>query len=93
MGTPIKCELGNTYGFLTVTKFAGQTKAGHALWECNCTCGNRTVVYGSNLRKGHTRSCGCFLLQRITKHGAARRSSHAPEYEAFQTVEDRTMVR
>jgi len=29
---------------------------------CQCDCGKTTVVHGSNLRNGNTRSCGC--LQR-----------------------------
>ena len=28
-------------------------------WKCKCDCGNTTVVHGSNLRTGHTKSCGC----------------------------------
>ena len=37
------------------------SNGGHALWECKCSCGNPTtfIVDGSNLRKGHTISCGC----------------------------------
>jgi len=34
-------------------------------WTCVCDCGNAHVVYGSNLRKGFTRSCGC-LRKRST---------------------------
>lgn len=34
---------------------------GHAQWECKCNCGNPNtfIVDGSNLRNGHTLSCGC----------------------------------
>lgn len=28
-------------------------------YNCLCDCGNRTIVIGSNLRKGTTKSCGC----------------------------------
>lgn len=28
-------------------------------WKCLCDCGNYTVVDTRNLKKGHTRSCGC----------------------------------
>lgn len=32
-----------------------------ALWECECDCDahNHLIVLGSNLRTGHTTSCGC----------------------------------
>ena len=32
-----------------------------ALWLCECSCENKTlvVVIGNNLTKGTTRSCGC----------------------------------
>lgn len=28
-------------------------------WECRCDCGNISIVSGSQLRKGITKSCGC----------------------------------
>ncbi len=28
-------------------------------WKCKCDCGNETVVVGSALTSGHTKSCGC----------------------------------
>lgn len=28
-------------------------------WLCKCDCGNDVVVFGSNLGRGHTMSCGC----------------------------------
>lgn len=29
-------------------------------WVCDCDCGaTGIIVIGANLRKGHTRSCGC----------------------------------
>lgn len=29
------------------------------MWKCVCSCGNETIVAGSDLRSGHTKSCGC----------------------------------
>lgn len=89
MSTPIKQETNNKYGRLTVIAFAGQAAGGYALWECKCICGKHTTVYGSNLRRGHTTSCGCHLLERITKHGAARRTQHFPEYNIYQAAKER----
>lgn len=48
-----------TFGLLKVIERAGSDNRGEALWECECECGQRRVVLGSNLRSSHTFSCGC----------------------------------
>lgn len=53
MSKRIKIE-GKVYGFLTVLEYVGDAK-----YACKCVCGNECVVDGSNIRKGHTKSCGC----------------------------------
>lgn len=44
-----------------------------ARWNCQCACGNITVVTSSQLRCGKTQSCGCLQKERTaranTKHG------------------------
>jgi len=58
-------EVGNHYGRLTVIKRA-ESKSGAARWLCKCDCGNETLIFGSNLRKGHTKSCGCLQKERVS---------------------------
>ena len=31
-------------------------------WKCKCDCGKFTVVESSKLKDGHTKSCGCLLI-------------------------------
>lgn len=62
-----KEETGNKYGFLTVIKNVGKNKQGEYLWECQCDCGNKTIVSGSSLRSDHTVSCGCFQKDKISQ--------------------------
>ncbi|MDQ0414571.1 hypothetical protein [Mesobacillus stamsii] len=51
---------GKRFGKLTVIKRSQEKQnAGHSFWECVCDCGNTTVVDGSNLVSGNTKSCGC----------------------------------
>ena len=54
-------ETGNRYGRLTVLKLSNKKSGRHAYWECQCDCGNITIVRSSDLRQGKTRSCGCFM--------------------------------
>ena len=49
---------GQRFGKLTALKPLG--KSGRAYkWLCRCDCGNECAVAVSNLRNGHTGSCGC----------------------------------
>lgn len=62
-----------TFGRLKVIEFAGIAKNRKALWKCECSCENHTIiiVQGSNLRNGNTQSCGCLHKEKFTgyKHG------------------------
>lgn len=53
---------GNRYGRLTVIKRVLISDK-RARWECKCDCGETTVVRGSSLRNGNTRSCGCLRAE------------------------------
>jgi hypothetical protein len=64
--------VGKRFGRLTVLKRAYVEQQGHgshAHWLCKCDCGNETVVDGSNLRRGTTKSCGCYQKERLVTHG------------------------
>ena len=51
---------GQTFGKLTVLEEAPErNKSGSVCWICKCECGNTVVVSGDNLRRNHTKSCGC----------------------------------
>ena len=43
----------------------------HARWDCQCECGNKTIVIGRDLRAGKVKSCGCFQKEQTSKaHGS-----------------------
>ena len=50
---------GQQFGGLTAIKNIGSSEKGQAIWQCKCKCGNIIEVVGSDLRNGHTQSCGC----------------------------------
>ena len=50
---------GQTFGKLTVVRFAGNNKCDARTWLCKCECGTEKTVKGSNLTSGNTKSCGC----------------------------------
>ena len=67
---------GLKYGRLTVVKRSGTDKLKKPLWECICGCGNTTFVNSTSLQTGNTTSCGCYLKEKVTKHGGTGKSSY-----------------
>lgn len=75
---------GQQFGEWLVVERAANNVSGKPAWVCLCRCGNSSVVAGSVLRMGESRSCGCYqktlaaknLRQAATKHGM----HNTPEY-------------
>lgn len=65
-------ETGNKYGKLMVLKrdFSKPNSTKKAYQLCQCDCGNTTIVHGSKLRNGETKSCGC--LRKISPKAYAK---------------------
>ena len=66
---------GKKFGRLTVVKRGDDriTSNGSkvARWWCKCDCGNSdlVLVYGTSLKNGHTKSCGCLHKETAVKNG------------------------
>ena len=61
---------GKRFAKLTVLWAAGWRPDGNGhriVWTCQCDCGNITVAYTCDLRRGRTKSCGC---GKIVTHNA-----------------------
>lgn len=69
-------RVGMRYNRLLVVSAEGRATNKHFLWGCLCDCGNRLVVDGCSLVTGNTQSCGCYLKERITKHGGWKKASY-----------------
>lgn len=56
--------------------------------EYRCYCGTLFLTFKNFVERGHTKSCGCFRLKKITKHGRARQDTvgRAPEYLSWDTM-------
>lgn len=90
---PLKIDMvGKKFGLLTVVSESTRTKSGDILWICKCDCGNITSpIVGSNLRNGHTKSCGCIgggkggRKKATKKHG----KSYSRLYEVWHGMKKR----
>ena len=67
---------GQKFGRLLVLEEAGRNRLKKVLWKCKCDCGNIAVFTSGSLVTGNTVSCGCYLKEKITKHGGWKKSSY-----------------
>lgn len=81
----IDLKPGDIYGRLTLVREVTKDRTKSRRWACLCECGNEVIVQISNLRNGHTTSCGCRTIERITLHGLA----HAPIYKVWSAIMER----
>ena len=76
---------GERYGRLVVLREAERPASGGArAYVCVCVCGQQTTVRGSNLKRGHTRSCGC-LLQDYRRRGGRRSTDPAAARDSLRS--------
>jgi len=80
-------ETGNRYGNLVVLGQAKSNKRNKAMWRCLCDCGSETIVLGSSLRCGDSKSCGCKEAV-STKHGR----SGTKEYDVWCGIIQRCCI-
>ena len=59
---------GQTFNDLTVVKRI-ENRYDKAYWRCKCICGKEIDVSTSDLKNGHTKSCGCKKKERFTEVG------------------------
>jgi len=67
---------GQRFGKLTVCEEAGRSATKKVMWKCVCDCGKETIVDVCSLVTGNTKSCGCYFLEAVTKHGGSAKSSY-----------------
>lgn len=83
------------FGRLSVTGASRLTAAGYREWLCRCDCGQERWIDQSNLRRGRSRSCGCWRSQRAGQlnlhHGFGRQPGRSPEARAWSDMINRCM--
>ncbi len=93
------------FGRLTVLSVFGRNKWRKITWNCLCDCGHRSIVVGSDLRNGHTKSCGCLSIEKSRslliksrkrfcpslKHGGCLSGKLTPVYRTWRAMRQRTI--
>lgn len=76
---------GQTFHRLTALRHVGR-RGGNPIWLCRCECGRECEVSASNLKDGHTVSCGCRLAEILSSSDLSRAAQAAsPLCGKFET--------
>lgn len=82
--------VGHKYNMLTVkAKLRKKNPSGKHMFLCSCDCGKETIVSKENLRSGHTRSCGCIVIEAIRRANKTHGGYRSPEYRIWQKIKER----
>jgi len=54
-----------------VDDYVSQQGKHTARYLCKCDCGNEKIIFGRDVKNGHTKSCGCLIGGKIT-HGMTK---------------------
>ena len=79
---------GHVFDRLTVVEFLG-TRNGSTYWRCLCECGKQSDVSSANLRRVHTRSCGCLKIENAGKQKITHAMSGSRIYIIWRAMRDR----
>ena len=81
---------GQRFGRLVAQHELPERKCQKIMWFCLCDCGKTVEVFGANLRRGNTKSCGCLRSELVgagnTTHGHSKRGQMSREYKSWANM-------
>lgn len=83
---------GKKFSRLTVLKEVEQVvygKSKHRMVFCKCDCGNNTITPYSDIKNGHTQSCGCLARENFAKRQYIHGLSRSNFENVFQRIKSR----
>lgn len=83
-----ECEnlKGKRFGRLLALRMADLDTNKYAKWICRCDCGNTKIVFASNLKSGHTKSCGCLNLELIKTRFITHGMRNTKTYKSYRNM-------
>jgi hypothetical protein len=92
MSNHVKDITGQRFSRLTVIEFV-EIRDGVAMWSCLCSCGNKLVCRGVNLKKNNTKSCGCLKRDVTIARNISLKTTHGmystPIYKVWASMKRR----
>lgn len=79
---------GQQFYRFTVLSHYGVSRRGH-LWECLCECGTKKILPTCML--GKTKSCGCFIADRLVEQNTKHGMKGTRTYKAWSSMRERCL--
>lgn len=83
--------LGQKFGKLTVVAFHGQDAKGNSLWLCKCDCGNDYIGVGAQIKRLHSKSCGCIQVSAAQEASRTHGMTGTPTYQSWLNLKTRCL--
>lgn len=80
---------GCQFGKLTAMWPVERRRNAHVLYLCQCACGVETFATCSNLKNGHTQSCGCHQIEVTGDANRTHGASHSQLYQVWMQMRQR----
>ncbi len=75
--------------FSRLVAISYERKGKRTFWLCRCDCGESHTVETYGLRRGNTKSCGCWNRERASKENRTHGESNTQLYRVYRTMIDR----
>lgn len=79
---------GQRFGRLVVEGYAGK-RGGSNSWNCVCDCGVVSQVFGGNLSRGLTTSCGCRRVEASRENATTHNDSGKELHRVWKNIRNR----
>ena len=84
----IKYQVGQKYNFLTLVKFSHREN-GTNFWIARCDCRTEKAFSVYDIYSGHTKSCGCFKIKKMSDSHRTHGMTETREYRIWCSMRNR----
>lgn len=81
--------IGKVFGELQIIERIKSDKYGHRKFKCRCSCGKTIDILFDNLKRGHTKSCGCKKGYMISKKKEKHGKTYTKLYKIWHNMKQR----
>lgn len=82
---------GKRFGRLEVISYVGADSRGRSKWLCKCDCGKEITARVDSLKRGDTKSCGCYHAEEVAKYSRTHGLSRNRLYSVWSNMKNRCM--